>query len=106
MLAEVWLNLVSRGESARQQFPNLAQLIRSKPQISQAKCADALERREHYRAAFDDEQRIEFCINAQSVFPVPQQRRSHENRTENRTTTTRMVQSPLSRVALLYPTQQ
>ena len=57
MFTEVRLDLVSRGESARQQFPNLAQLIRSKPQLSQADSAAVLEHLEQDRETFDDEQR-------------------------------------------------
>ena len=59
ILTEDRLNLVSRSERVRMQLPNLAQLIRSKPQTSQAETTDALEHLKHYRETFDDEQRRE-----------------------------------------------
>ena len=65
-LTEVRLGLVTRGESARQQSPNLAQLILIKPQLSHADATDALEHLEQHREALDDEQRKELAsvINA------------------------------------------
>ena len=66
--SEVRLGLVSRGESSRQQFTNLAQLIRSKPQIDQAEATEALEHLEQDRDAFDDEQRRELASMIKACF--------------------------------------
>ena len=66
--SEVRLGLVSRGESSRQQFTNLAQLIRSKPQIDQAEATEALEHLEQDRDTFDDEQRKELASMIKACF--------------------------------------